>query len=149
MYDAVPNESYENTMSNIMKRHANIAPHQQPIFRKMLTKIVEGDIIAAAVNTAMVCGCGRTQGSISSLLQKSTQKYPSAIEYVNLRFRVLYQLQDGSKNAVSATKKDTTSEPVPFDVKYYFNFPISIIVFPSTFEYFCILITKNWCHNHY
>ena len=89
MADAVPNESFENTMSKIVEKHANLAPHQQPILLKMLTGIVEGDIIATVVNSAMDCGRGRPPESTKFSSQRSTQRDPSAFGYVILRERVL------------------------------------------------------------
>ena len=45
-------------------------------------------------------------------------------------------MQDGSENAVTATRKDTIVEPVPFDIKDYFSFLVSNIVFSGTFIFF-------------
>ena len=99
MADAAPKDVLDNTMSKIVERHANLAPHQQPIFLMMSTEIVEGDSMASVVIPATVCGRGRLQGSTKFFSQKSTERDPLIFEYVNTEgVRHLEHPEDGSEN---------------------------------------------------
>ena len=102
--DTVLNESFENTMIKIVERHANLAPHQQFIFRKMLTKFVEGDSIATVVSSAMVCGRGRPQGSTKNFLTIVDTEWSLRIGMRIYWSACFIIAAEKSENVVSATR---------------------------------------------